>query len=253
MVYDCMDELVGLSRSRRPSCASASARCCERADLVFTGGHSLYEAKRAPARQRPRLSQSSVDAEHFASARDGRRRARRPGAHRRAAARLLRRDRRAHGPGAARARSPTRGPTGSSSWSARWSRSTRRRCRARPTSTTSAARAYAELPAYLAGWDVALMPFAHQRVDALHQPDQDAGIPRGGRPVVSTPIRDVVRHYGDSRAWCIADDARRSSPPAIEGAGIDRAAASLAAEGRRAAGRARPGTRPGRRMARAGR
>ena len=36
-------------------------------------------------------------------------------------------------------------------------------------------------PAYLAGWDVALMPFAVNEVDPLHQPDQDAGIP-GRRP-----------------------------------------------------------------------
>ena len=40
---------------------------------------------------------------------------------------------------------------------------------------------YEELPLYLAGWDVALLPFALQRVDPLHQSDQDAGVP-GRRP-----------------------------------------------------------------------
>ena len=59
-----------------------------------------------------------------------------------------------------RRRSPRRGRTGRSSWSGRWPRSTPADLPRAPTSTISASKDYAELPAYLAGWDVALMPFA---------------------------------------------------------------------------------------------
>ena len=43
-VYDCMDELSAF-QGPRPSC-ELEAALLERADLVFTGGISLYEAKR---------------------------------------------------------------------------------------------------------------------------------------------------------------------------------------------------------------
>ncbi len=38
-------------------------------------------------------------------------------------------------------------------------------------------KTYAELPAYLAGWDVALMPFAMKRIYPLYQSHQNTGIP----------------------------------------------------------------------------
>ena len=40
-------------------------------------------------------------------------------------------------------------------------------------------KTYEQLPAYLSGWDVALMPFAMNESTAVHLADQDAGISRG--------------------------------------------------------------------------
>ena len=39
-------------------------------------------------------------------------------------------------------------------------------------------KTYDQLPAYLSGWDVALMPFAMNEFDAIHLADQDARISR---------------------------------------------------------------------------
>jgi UDP-galactopyranose mutase len=57
-------------------------------------------------------------------------------------------------------------------------------------------KTYAQLPAYLSGWDVALMPFAMNESTQFISPTKTPEYLSGGRPVVSTPIKDVVRHYG---------------------------------------------------------
>src|SRR5947208_9192966 len=66
-VYDCMDELTAFDGAP-PALRAREAELFRRADLVFTGGQSLYEAKRA---QHPRVYAfpSSVDRAHFAQAR----------------------------------------------------------------------------------------------------------------------------------------------------------------------------------------
>ena len=69
------------------------------------------------------------------------------------------------------------------------------------------AKTYAELPAYLAGWDVALMPFAMNESTEFISPTKTPEYLAGGKPVVSTPVRDVVRHYGQFEGVLIADDA----------------------------------------------
>lgn len=56
---------------------------------------------------------------------------------------------------------------------------------------------YKELPAYLAGWDVALMPFAMNESTKYISPTKTPEYLAAGLPVVSTPIRDVVRPYGE--------------------------------------------------------
>ena len=66
---------------------------------------------------------------------------------------------------------------------------------------------YAELPAYLAGWDVALMPFAINEATRFISPTKTPEYLAAGRPVVSTPVTDVVRHYGDVEGVLIAGDA----------------------------------------------
>jgi UDP-galactopyranose mutase len=68
-------------------------------------------------------------------------------------------------------------------------------------------KTYAELPAYLSGWDVALMPFAMNESTQFISPTKTPEYLAGGRPVVSTPIRDVVRHYGQLEGVKIADNA----------------------------------------------
>ena len=57
-------------------------------------------------------------------------------------------------------------------------------------------KTYDQLPAYLSGWDVALMPFAMNESTQFISPTKTPEYLAGGKPVVSTPVRDVVRHYG---------------------------------------------------------
>jgi UDP-galactopyranose mutase len=66
---------------------------------------------------------------------------------------------------------------------------------------------YAQLPSYLSGWDVALMPFAMNESTEFISPTKTPEYLAGGKPVVSAPIRDVVRHYGHLEGVRIADDA----------------------------------------------
>ncbi|ROO00516.1 glycosyl transferase [Pseudomonas moraviensis] len=63
---------------------------------------------------------------------------------------------------------------------------------------------YTELPDYLAGWDVALMPFALNASTRYISPTKTPEYLAGGCPVVSTPIHDVVSGYGESGAVFIA-------------------------------------------------
>jgi glycosyltransferase involved in cell wall biosynthesis len=57
-------------------------------------------------------------------------------------------------------------------------------------------KTYAELPAYLSGWDVAMMPFALNDATRYISPTKTPEYLAAGKPVVSTPIRDVVEPYG---------------------------------------------------------
>src|SRR5919202_3039633 len=66
-VYDCMDELTGFAGAP-PQLRAREAELLEQADLVFTGGRSLYEAKRK-LHPSVHLFPSSVDTVHFAQAR----------------------------------------------------------------------------------------------------------------------------------------------------------------------------------------
>ena len=68
-------------------------------------------------------------------------------------------------------------------------------------------KTYEQLPAYLSGWDVALMPFAMNESTQFISPTKTPEYLSGGRPVVSTPIKDVVRHYGSLEGVKIAGNA----------------------------------------------
>ena len=68
-------------------------------------------------------------------------------------------------------------------------------------------KTYDQLPAYLSGWDVALMPFAMNESTQFISPTKTPEYLAGGKPVVSTPVKDVVRHYGALEGVQIAGDA----------------------------------------------
>ena len=67
---------------------------------------------------------------------------------------------------------------------------------------------YQELPAYLRGWDVATLLFARNESTEFISPTKTPEYLAAGRPVVSTSIRDVVRPYGELNLVQIADDPR---------------------------------------------
>jgi glycosyltransferase involved in cell wall biosynthesis len=68
-------------------------------------------------------------------------------------------------------------------------------------------KSYEELPTYLAGWDVAMMPFAINDSTRFISPTKTPEYLAGGKPVVSTPIRDVVSPYGEKGLVYIANTA----------------------------------------------
>jgi len=67
------------------------------------------------------------------------------------------------------------------------------------------AKRYEELPAYLAGWDLALLLFARNDATRFISPTKTPEYLAAGKPVVSTSIRDVVTPYGDRDLVRIAD------------------------------------------------
>jgi UDP-galactopyranose mutase len=69
------------------------------------------------------------------------------------------------------------------------------------------AKTYGELPSYLAGWNVAILPFARNDATRFISPTKTPEYLAAGRRVVSTSIRDVVRTYGEQGLAFIADEA----------------------------------------------
>lgn len=203
VVYDCMDELSAF-RFAPPELATNEAALMKAADLVFTGGHSIFEAK-ADRHGDIHPFPSSVDTAHFARARTG----------------LAEPDDQASLPG------PRLGYYGviderldlgliaalagaHPDWSivmigplAKIGPEDLPRA---PNIHWLGQRAYDQLPAYLSGWDVALMPFALNEATRFISPTKTPEYLAGGVQVVSTPVRDVVRHYGDLAAVRIAAD-----------------------------------------------
>ena len=95
-------------------------------------------------------------------------------------------------------------------------------------------KTYDQLPAYLSGWDVALMPFAMNESTQFISPTKTPEYLAGGKPVVSTPIKDVVRHYGQLEGVKIA------STPEEFVAACEEALELSRQPDRRLAGRGRP-------------
>jgi UDP-galactopyranose mutase len=68
-------------------------------------------------------------------------------------------------------------------------------------------KSYDELPRYIAGWDVAVLPFARNEATRFISPTKTPEYLAAGRPVVSTSIKDVVSPYGELGLVHIADQA----------------------------------------------
>lgn len=204
VVYDCMDELSAFDFAP-PGLRENEAALIEAADLVLTGGHAIYEKKRA-LHDNIHPFPSSVDQAHF-------RRAREP---------------LAAPPDQAGIPGPRLGYAGviderldlgllAAAAAARpaWSFvMIGPVVKIDPARLPRAAnlhwlgqRDYAALPGYMAGWDVALMPFAQNAATRFISPTKTPEYLAAGLPVVSTPVRDVVRSYGDLEAVHIADGA----------------------------------------------
>ena len=201
-VYDCMDELTGFVGAP-PRLREREAELFRLADLVFTGGRSLYEAKRHQHR-RVHLFPSSVDRAHFE-------RARRP---------IREPDDQA---GLARPRIGYCGVidermdldllAGVAALRPDW-----QLVMVGPVVKIDPAdlprpanvhylgsKPYDDLPAYLAGWDVAMMPFARNDATRFISPTKTPEYLAAGKPVVSTSIRDVISPYGERGLVYIAD------------------------------------------------
>ncbi len=65
---------------------------------------------------------------------------------------------------------------------------------------------YKALPSYLSNWDVCILPFARNNATRYISPTKTPEYLAAGKPVVSTSIRDVVRPYGDRGLAVIADE-----------------------------------------------
>jgi UDP-galactopyranose mutase len=63
---------------------------------------------------------------------------------------------------------------------------------------------YERLPYLLAGWDLCLMPFALNESTQFISPTKTLEYMAGDKPVVSTPVRDVISLYGDAVAVAAA-------------------------------------------------
>lgn len=58
-------------------------------------------------------------------------------------------------------------------------------------------KSYNELPQYLSGWTIGFMPFALNEATKFISPTKTPEFLAAGVPVISTPITDVVRPYGE--------------------------------------------------------
>jgi UDP-galactopyranose mutase len=201
-VYDCMDEL-SLFSGASPRIRDAEAELLTDTDVVFTGGISLYEAKRN-CHANVHAVPSSIDIDHFKKSR-------------------IRQDDPADQEAIPHPRLGFAGvlderfdidllnelAVAHPEWHfvmvgpivkvdpARFPR--------HPNIHYLGQKAYADLPAYLAGWDVALLLFARNDATRYISPTKTPEYLAAGLPVVSTSIRDVVRSFGHTGLVHIAD------------------------------------------------
>lgn len=203
-IYDCMDQLSHFKGASR-EIPLLEQELFRKADLVFTGGQSLYEAKREEHHS-VHAFPSSVDVQHFIKARAG--------------------------------LTPIAGLEGVSGPKIGYLGVIDERidielldqvARLRPdwnlimvgpvVKIDPAAlprhpnihylgpKTYAELPHCLTTWDIAILPFARNDATRYISPTKTPEYLSAGCRVISTSIRDVVYPYGEKNLVAIADDA----------------------------------------------
>ncbi|MCF0059656.1 glycosyltransferase family 1 protein [Dyadobacter sp. CY356] len=203
-VYDCMDELSAF-KFAPDELKDLERRLFNKADVVFTGGQSLYEAKK---HQHYNIHpfQSSIDKKHFAKARS----------------------KDAEPADQAAIAGPKLGFYGVID--ERFDTDLIKNIAdARPDWQIMligpvvkidpaglpknknihylGSRNYDELPLYLSGWDVALVPFLLNESTRFISPTKTPEYLAGGKPVVSSAIRDVVTPYAKNKLVSIGVDA----------------------------------------------
>lgn len=233
VVYDCMDELASFSNAPRQLLQRESA-LLKVADIVFTGGQSLYRSKRD---RHPNVHcfPSSVDRKHFEKALD---RANSHPAHRdipgprlgffgvideRFDARLIEAVADAH----EMWHIVLVGPV----------------VKIDPASLPRRAnihylgqQPYTSLPQFLAGWDVCLLPFALNEATRFISPTKTLEYMAAELPIVSTPVTDVADAYsdivaiaGDAATFISACEAALLAPPEEHASKVERMRKVLAA------------------------
>ena len=201
-VYDCMDELTAFHFAP-PNLAKMEERLLASAQLVFTGGQSLYAAKRQ-RHQNVHLFPSSVDVAHF-----GRARAALPDPHDQA--------------GIVGPRIGYFGVIDERMDLAMVDRAARELpdvqfvmigpvTKIEPQNLPRRAnlhwlgrKDYADLPGYIANWQAAWMPFALNESTRFISPTKTPEFLAAGRQVTATAITDVVTPYGKQGLVKIAD------------------------------------------------
>lgn len=194
LVYDCMDELSAFLNPP-PHLLEFESELLARADIVFTGGPSLYQAKRG-LHPNVHCFPSSVDLAHFRQALD----------------RNI-----AYAPHHALPR-PRLGFFGVlderldrelvaalADAHPEWqlvlvgpvAKIEPESLPQRPNILYTGQQSYAQLPAFLASWDLCLMPFAMNESTRFISPTKSLEYMAAELPVVSTPVRDVVEQHAD--------------------------------------------------------
>jgi protoporphyrinogen oxidase/glycosyltransferase involved in cell wall biosynthesis len=194
VVYDCMDELAAFKNAPKQLLQRETA-LLGIADLVFTGGPSLYESKRE-RHANAHCFPSSVDAAHFRQSLDR-------GSDHRDQAHLARP--RLGFYGVIDERFDTELIRAVAAARPEWQIAlVGPVVKIDPANLPRAAnihyfgqRTYNELPQFLAGWDVCLLPFALNESTRFISPTKVLEYMAAELPSVSTPITDVKVPYGD--------------------------------------------------------
>jgi UDP-galactopyranose mutase len=195
VVYDCMDELSAF-KNAPAELRVREAELFALADIVFTGGRSLYEVKREQ-HDSVYCFPSSIDAKHFARARDEQRQ---PDDQSRIAKPRI------GFFGVIDERTDTELLDAIARLRPDWQfvmigpvvKIDEADLPRRANIHYLGGKSYEDLPTYIAGWDVAMMPFAINDSTRFISPTKTPEYLAAGRPVVSTAIRDVVRPYGEN-------------------------------------------------------